>query len=281
MACPKAIESILKNNLAEKYEILVVAPDDETLNAAKIYSKRNRNIRLIRDLGKGKPAALNMVLKKAKGNILVLTDGDVYLGKNSINYLLDYFKTKTVGAVCGRAISLNKRNSMLGYWSHLLTDAAHTERLKRYREKKFLVCTGYLYAVRKVFNKVPEKSLADDAWISHKIWEYGYDIVYEPKAKVYVKYPPSFKDWIKQKRSSAGGAHQIEKDFKHNPKMRNLWTEMIYGPAKALSYARSPKELLWSLLLFPSRLYLWGLTYYDYWTKKKFEDVWLRVDSTK
>ena len=59
----KSIEAILKNNL-KNYEILVTAPDSETLNVAKKHSKKNKKIKMLRDLGKGKPAALNLAVSK-------------------------------------------------------------------------------------------------------------------------------------------------------------------------------------------------------------------------
>ena len=91
----KAINSILKNKL-QNYEILVTAPDNKTLEAARVF-KEHKNIKifrdqgnksaalkLLKDQGKGKSAALNLAVSKAKGNILILTDGDVFIDDNSI-----------------------------------------------------------------------------------------------------------------------------------------------------------------------------------------------------
>ena len=41
----KAIEAILSNNLPKDYEILVTAPDKETLDSAKKYSLRNKKVK--------------------------------------------------------------------------------------------------------------------------------------------------------------------------------------------------------------------------------------------
>ena len=43
------------------YEILVITPDAETLTAAETYS--GKNLRIIKDPGKGKPTALNIAFK--------------------------------------------------------------------------------------------------------------------------------------------------------------------------------------------------------------------------
>ena len=198
-----AIESFIKQKIKEEHEILIVCPDKETIDAAEKYSKKHKEVRVIKDPGKGKPAALNAAFSNAKGGILILTDGDVFSGKNSVAELLKPFEDKKVGAVSGRPISLNDADTMFGFWSHLLTDAgAHSVRLERSDKGKFIACTGYLYAIRNVVNKIPEDALADDAVISHIIWDKGYKIKYALNALVYIRYPDNFKDWIKQKERS-------------------------------------------------------------------------------
>lgn len=276
----KAIQSFLDNNLKENYEILVLAPDDATLNVVKEYSKKNKNVFAIRDKGKGKPCALNQVFKIAKGNILVLSDGDVCVNKNSINKLIDYFKDKKIGAVSGHPISVNSRKTKLGYWSHLLTDIIHKRRLKALKIKKRLYCSGYLYAIRKnLIKSIPENTLSDDALISHLIYSKNYKISYSPDSEVYVKYPDNLTDWIKQKRRSAGGYNQIKKWIKQD--MRSFTKESL-GIFQVLKYPKSLKEFFWTFELIFVRIYLWFLIFLDINLKKKsFEKIWVRIESTK
>lgn len=275
----KCIKSIVSQKINDKYELFVIAPDKPTLDVAKKTSKK---VKIFKDKGKGKFDALNLGFNKAKGNIIILCDGDTYLGKNSVNYIVDSFKNIDVGCVSGRVKSTNSRRNMMGYWSHLLVDAAHKERLKRSRKKQFLVASGYLFGLRRgIVDSVPANLLSEDAYMSHYVWSKGFDTAYAPKAIVNVKYPTTFSDWIIQKRRSAGGYHQLKKYFKKNPRMRSLGIEIIKGPAYALSFARNPFEFVWSLILFPSRLYLWMLTFYDKLTKKKFKQIWQRVKTTK
>jgi len=99
MTIGRAIDSFLKQNL-NYYEIIVIAPDKETIDVAKRY-----NVKIIKDPQKGKPTALNIAFKEAKGQFLILTDGDVYSSENSVRELLKFFKDKNVGAVTGRPIS--------------------------------------------------------------------------------------------------------------------------------------------------------------------------------
>ena len=84
----RAIQSVLDNNLKIPYEILVIAPDEKTLNVAKIFAGKNSKIKVIKDKGEGKSLALNLAISYAKGEVLVLTDGDVYIDGNSLKNLL-------------------------------------------------------------------------------------------------------------------------------------------------------------------------------------------------
>jgi len=267
----RAIESFINQNIKD-YELLVLAPDKETLDAAKKYSK-SKKVKIIKDQGKGKPAALNLAFEKAKGSILILSDGDVFVENNSVNELLKKFN-KNIGAVSGRPISLNPRNSLFGYWSRLLTDAANNARIK----KKIIECSGYLYAIRNLKLKIPENILSEDGYVSHLIHSKGYEIEYAPDAKVYVKYPDNFKDWILQKKRSAGGYTQIKEIFKKSRSFSKESTGIFF----ALTYAKNLKELIWTKMLILARLYLWLIILKDLKLKKeKFKETWKRVESTK
>jgi len=278
-----AIEGFLNEGLMN-YEILVAAPDDKTLQAINKYAKKHNCVKSFKDEGKGKPCALNMLFSHAKGDILILTDGDVYIEKGSVHKLLEKFIDTKIGAVSGRPSSINDRKNMLGYWSHLLTDTgAHSTRLERVLKDEFIVCSGYLYAIRNVIDKIPEDALADDAVISCMIWNKGLKIAYAPEAKVYVKYPNTFNDWILQKTRSTGGYTQLKRYFGSNfPVMRSFLRELFFGWYKALRYANSLKEFYWSVLLLFARLYLWLNIFFKLRVlNKSFNETWKRVESTK
>jgi cellulose synthase/poly-beta-1,6-N-acetylglucosamine synthase-like glycosyltransferase len=272
----------MEQNTVEK-EILVAAPDKGTQDLIREFAKKTKtNIKIIADAGRGKPAALNLCFKEAKGDILVLTDGDVILDENSIIKLLKPFSDPKVGIVSSRPSSLNSRNNFFGYISHLLTDVgAHQTRLKKKEKNEFMVCSGYLMALRKgIVRKIPENSLADDAVISHLVYESGYKTDYAPNAKVYVKYPTNLQDWIKQKRRSTAGYPQLKYLIKGKERMRNFKQES-FGLFKIFSYPKNLKELIWTVMLIFLRLYLWSIVFYEIKIKKSGMELWQRVESTK
>jgi biofilm PGA synthesis N-glycosyltransferase PgaC len=278
----RALEAFLAQELGSGWELLVVCPDEPTAAVAAQYAVQNPHVRVLRDRGRGKPAALNLALSAAQGEIVVLSDGDVYVGPGSVRALLTALMGPRVGIVSGRPVSISPRETMLGYWSHLLVDAgAHQQRLRRARDGEFLECSGYLYAFRRsLVQPIPEDSLAEDGLISHRVWEQGYLTAYAPEALVYVKYPASYRDWITQKIRSMGGYAQQYVSSSRG--MRSFRGEALNGVWAAIRYARGVQELWWTLLLFLARVYVWLRVWWDVKCRKRpFSALWQRVNSTK
>ena len=277
----KAISCFLNQRIKEKFEIIVVCGDGETLKVAKKHFKEP-NVFIYRDKAKGKSVALNMAFKKAKGDILVLSDGDVYVSPDSLKNLRKHFEDKKVGAVCGHPISIDSRNSMMGFWSHFLTHMADKIRLERVKNNEFIVVSGYLFAMRReVIDELPESLLSEDAYISHKIWEKGYNISYVTDAIVNIKFPSTIRDWMKQKIRSTGGYLEISKMVKNKKKMRSFSHEAkkVLEPFK---YSKNLKEIFYSISLIFFRIILWLTIFYKVGIlKKTHKELWVRVESTK
>ncbi|MBS3084205.1 glycosyltransferase [Candidatus Pacearchaeota archaeon] len=272
----KAVIAILPQ-LSKEDELIVVAPDNETLDVAKKASKK---VKIVKDFGKGKPAAMNLVVKKARGEILVWTDGDISINDKSVRELIYHFKNDKIGAVSGRPISIDSKSNRFGFWGHVLADVAHEQRQENSIKNKFLFCSGYLFAIRKkLMPKLPEELLSEDGYISYLIYKKGYRIAYEPKAIAYITYPKNFKDWIKQKKRSVGGYNQIAKLL--NVKIRSFNQESI-NFWRLFKYVKNLNNFVWLIELFIARLYLWSVIYWDINVKKKRrEEIWERIESTK
>ncbi|MBL7147215.1 MAG: glycosyltransferase [Nanoarchaeota archaeon] len=282
----KAIESFLKQKIKPKYELIVSCPDKETTKVVKNFMKKNKQIKHFKDPGQGKMLALNILFKKTKGDILILTDGDVFVSENSVKAIIEAFQNKEIGCISGRPVSTNPKDNMLGYWSHLLTDAgAHQTRQKKAKQKKYFTCSGYLFAFRNKIVKEFPRDIPEDAYIPFLFMKKGYKLGYVPEAKVYVKYPTTFKEWLEQKRRIAKAYinyQQIKIDNEPLPLMKSFSKEALEGPIKAIRYPKSYKEMFWTITLFKARLYMWLMTYYD--TKirrKKHTDAWKVVKTTK
>jgi len=289
-----ALKAILEQNSPQIKEILVVAPDEGTLSAAKESTTENAKVKFLKDSGKGKPAALNLALRQAQGDILVLTDGDVYVAPKALSHLLRPFSDIQVGGSCGRPIPTNRRDTMFGFWSHFLTEAAHQIRLDRSRKGQFLELSGYLLAIRKSIispvrlaspaeqgvagEAIPPNTLADDLYLSHLIAKSGFKTVYTPDAKVLVNYPTNLSDWFKQKKRSA--FEYWQNNYSSGQKMRTPSGEVFYGLKFAVTYPKNFQEIFWLKLLFWARTFLWLQIFFLKLTHSQ-KNLWVQVKSTK
>jgi len=274
---------ILLDESPESSEILVVAGGgDRTVEIVRSYAERYPRITLLEEEERrGKPAAVNRILRRASGSILVLTDGDVYPQKGSIGRLLEAFRDDRVGAACGRVVPTNDRGRMLGFWAHFLYDTANAQRTEASMENTLSHLTGYLYAVRtELIGEVPEDLLAEDAVIGLLVREKGYLIDYVPEAVVEVTFPGSVRDFLRQKRRTLAGFLQIEERFGRGD--RSLIQEGREGFIAGLRYCRNAREVLYFLVLCFFRVVAWALAYYDVRVRRKrLVEAWEFAETTK
>lgn len=299
-----------------KIQVVQISPDKATLDEGEKYlsSLENPNLEylVLKDENIGKPHALNMGLKKAKGDILVLTDGDVFFSKGSLSKLIEGFEEKKLDAACGNVISINRNDYFMGYISHLMTEAANHKRqiklnnveegigTKLIEKSEFFPLSGYML----IFNKIklekklgegfvfPTDCLVDDAYLSYVVYNYKLKLGYIPEAEVKVKFPTHYSDYFKQKKRSTGGYVQLWKYgvVKNETKSRSFWHELRYFwfPIKyAFKKMKNDetsiiKKLLWSLTFYPLRLWLWIQIWWERkFTNKNFTKTWVRIESTK
>ncbi len=279
----KAIDAVVTQDIPYDYELFVVAPDDATKRVTEKFKKDYKQVRFFRDPGKGKSFALNLVMKKLTGKIIILTDGDVILGENSIKEITKVFEDKNIGVATGRVISTNNKDNMLGYWSHMLCDAgAHSIRQELYEKAEFLECSAYLMALRAgIINEFP-LDVAEDAFIPYMFYKKNYKIAYVPTAQVFVKWPNNFNDWVKQKVRTAKAHETLDKYAPDFPRVKSFKNEIVRGWHRALSYPQTPKEFAWTFPLFAARLYVWANVIADTKLKQQhYRDAWDRIDSAR
>ena len=301
---PKSIGKSIKcigdkkySGLKEQFEIIQISPDKETLDAglkaAMDLNLTKEEYVQIQDPHKGKPFALKMAIEKAKGDILIFTDGDTFFEKDAIKYLLEPFSDDRIGGVSGRPISIDSKEDIFGYWGHLLSDAAHNRRVSVMNiqkenyfisDKTFFPMSGYIMSMKNYKFDIPSNVLSDDAFLSYSIRNLNKQIAYAPLAKCYVKYPTNLKDYYKQKVRSLGGYIQLKNIgvFGKEKQSRSILIELKYT-FYVIKYARNIKQFFWSLLLFPVRLLTWVKIFWERILLKKDmpKSGWERIESTK
>ncbi len=279
----KAIESALGQNTHYQYDIIVSAPDGETISIAQTYAKKDKRLKIIKDPGKGKSYALNLLLKSIKSDIVILTDGDVWISNTAVEEICNLFLNPEVGVVGGKPVPRESKVIKYGYWANFLFESAHRMRKESFERNKFLECSAYLFAFRK--NKLHQIPLdvAEDAVIPYYFWEKGYKIGYAEKAEVYLKNAENWKDWIKQKIRTGKAHETLYKyvDIETTPRAKTFLNE-ARGITWFLEYPKNFQETIWTIELIFARIYMWFRVFYDSRIKNKpYTDAWERVESTK
>ena len=277
----QAIHAFLKQDFHQHtFEIIVVAPDEETLQGAQALG--SDLVTTIKDTGVGKVQALNLAISRANGNILIFSDGDVVVGNLAVAALLAKLET---GVVSGRPIAEKNSVNKYIFWQNCLFDSAHKMRLRRSAENKFITLSGYLFACKKELLRgfvFPQDILTEDEYLSYYLFNRSIRIAYAPLAKVFVKAPKNYSDWLKQKVRTLGGSYQIPVGWKKNIAMRSFSKESAHVFSLLSNYGKNFRQQYWLQLLFFARLYAWIKAFFLVKIlEKNSRSLWIRVISTK
>lgn len=255
-------------------EIIIVssASTDATDEIVEEFSKQDKRITLIREKERrGKSAAINLFLKAANSEILIIESGDTIPAVDTVEKLIIPFFEQSIGMTGGRPVPENSPDNFIGYSVNLLWNLHHKMALINPK-------LGEMVAFRRLFENLPEQSAVDEASIEALIRSAGLKLKYIGDALVYNKGPENLRDFIKQRKRIAAG---------------HLWLKDVQN----YSVASQDKKLLIKLFLeelkaAPSRFfYLMGTVFIEIYSRilgfidlrirKKNPFKWEIADSTK
>lgn len=182
---------------------------DSTVSILKSYS----NIKVLHEPErKGKTAAINRSMAYIGTPIVILTDANAMLNKESIKEIVTLFADSKVGCVSGeKRVNIESKDTASSsgegfYWRYESV-------LKNldYRLYSVVGAAGELYAIRRdLFEHIPTDTLLDDFIVSLKIAMKGYKIAYCPQAYATEYGSESMQDEEKRKvRIAAGGIQAV------------------------------------------------------------------------
>jgi len=279
----RAVSILLKQKTKTPFKVWVVDPFPETQSyIEKTIKVSSDKYEFVPDPGEGKPYALNMMFQllasQNKEDIVVFTDGDVYVSNNALQEIENAFKDKKVGAITGRPVATNPRTTKFGFWAKVLYDGIDNVRKKLDKNKEFMQCSGYLFAIRNNLVKETYPDVPEDCIIPYMVWKKDYRVAYVPRAEVYVQYPNNLKDWISQRVRTIKAHENISKLVPDMPRTKSLVNEIKEGLIFTLKQPRSLKEFFWLFQLYLSRLYIYYRSFKERKGSKAFDPAW-RDDS--
>ncbi len=210
------IENKIRNHLEIDYPagklhhvIITDGSDDRTPELARAFGRVEVHHQPERQ---GKIAAVHRVMPLLKTPIVVFTDANTLLNRESVKRIVRHFRDPKVGAVAGE-----KRVQMSS------SDAAHAagegiywkyESLLKHLDSELysvVGAAGELFSIRlELYEPVPKDTIIEDFVLTLGIARKGYRVVYEPEAYAVEGPSASVPEELKRKiRIAAGGLQAI------------------------------------------------------------------------
>lgn len=213
------IEKTLKSALAsdypkDKFEILVVNNNSKD-NTLKIAEKYESNIvKVYTEKNQGKGFALNLGIRKSKGEILVTMDADTRIEPYSLKSMIRYFKDKEVMSVCSAMVVEKPKNILqrIQYIEYAL--GLFLRKTFAFLNAVHITPGAFSAYRREFFNKhggYKTDNITEDLELALRIQYYGYRIENDPDSPAYTTAPNKFSHLLKQRRRWYVGL------------MKNLW----------------------------------------------------------
>ncbi|GJL69850.1 MAG: glycosyl transferase [Nitrospirales bacterium] len=185
----KVIGHKMVNTMALAYpegqlEIIVVADGstDQTVSIVQSYEKEGVTV-LHQSLRQGKTAALNRAVSSATGEIVFFSDANTMYEPTVIQKIVRNFNDPSVGGVSGRKVILKDcdRQTSQGetaFWNYEGWLKSGESRLG-----SIVGADGEIFAIRRaLFAPMPSFIVHDDMFLSLKIVEAGFRVIYEGEA---------------------------------------------------------------------------------------------------
>jgi cellulose synthase/poly-beta-1,6-N-acetylglucosamine synthase-like glycosyltransferase/peptidoglycan/xylan/chitin deacetylase (PgdA/CDA1 family) len=214
----KCIENTVHSLMASEHPIEIIVIDDGSSDgtARIVEDLRLPNVRVVRQLNAGKPAALNRGLANAGHDIIVMMDGDTVFEPETVGELVQPFSDPRVGAVAGNA-KVGNRDSLIGAWQHIEYVMGFNLDRRMYDILRCMpTIPGAVGAFRRTalerVGGMSDDTLAEDTDITMALHRDGWRVVYTEKARAWTEAPESVQQlWSQRYRWSYGTMQAIWK----------------------------------------------------------------------
>jgi cellulose synthase/poly-beta-1,6-N-acetylglucosamine synthase-like glycosyltransferase len=240
-----------------KFELLIGsdASTDDTNLICKICSENYDNLHFFPfEVRGGKSTIINRLAEHAKGDILILTDANVFFDNRTIFQLIKHFKNSDIDIVGGNVI-----NDKINPGGISLQETAFISREIQLKYMEGLVwgmamgVYGAVYAIRRnSLTKVPDNFLVDDFYITMNVLRKKGKVIMELNAFTMEDVPDDLIVEYKRKTRIAAGNFQNLRAF----------YQCLFPPWSSLAFVFfSHKVIRWTgpfllIIIFITNLYL-------------------------
>lgn len=234
-------------------EIIVVSSGstDRTDEVVRDYEQRYQSIRLfVQPERVGKAAAINLFIKSAQEDILVLESADTVPCARAIEELVLPLANEEIGMTGGQPLPTNQSDTLMGFGSQVVWRCHHLRNLVNRRRPKL----GELIAFKRVFSSIHEQTAVDEAEIESIMFRKGYQWRYCPEAVVYNAGPSNVTDFIIQRKRVHLGNLDLKRRTGYVPLVGSRLRIFCWG---VLQTSFSIRKLSWLSVLIAAEV--WSL----------------------
>lgn len=202
----RLLKALLNQRLEQvSIEEIIVVASGCTDNTEAIVLQFGKPVKLIvQKERQGKASAINLFLKLAKAEVLVLISGDVLPEGDALEHLVSPFINPGVGMTGAYIIPENSSQSIVGFYVQLFWRLHHEIGLRSFKG-------GEMIAFRNVVSEIPFNTATDETWIAALVLKQGYQLQYVPGAVVHNKGPENIIDFLKVRRRHLIGYLHLKK----------------------------------------------------------------------
>ena len=213
---PKMANTMALAYPKDRLEVIVVADGstDQTVDIVKSYEEAG--VKVLHQPGRaGKTAALNRAVSIATGEILFFSDANTEYAPTVVQKLVRNFHDSSVGGVSGRKVILKDSDRQTSQGETAFWNYEAWLKFGESRVGSIVGADGEIFAMRRaLFRPMPTAIVHDDLFLSLKIVEAGYRVIYEAEATSAEYSSKTLHDefYLKVRYASAG--YQILSEFR-------------------------------------------------------------------
>jgi cellulose synthase/poly-beta-1,6-N-acetylglucosamine synthase-like glycosyltransferase len=236
------LNSILNTNYPLEKIQIIIGSDNSTDNTNTIVRNYAEKYPLIKffeyNQRQGKSNVINSMINKSDGEIIILTDANVFFDPQTINELIKPFSDPEIGLVDAKMVNTGLKKEGIS-----IQEKTYISREVKIKNREGLLWGtmmgpfGGCFAIRRnLYSPVPYNFLVDDFYICMKVIQNKYKTINNLDAIVFEDVSNNLSDEFRRKVRIATGNFQ------------NLWEfkRMLWPPWKAVGFCfLSHKTLRW------------------------------------
>lgn len=256
-------------------EIIAVASGctDRTEDIVRDFAARDGRVHLlVQEKREGKASAMNLFIREAQEDLLILCSADLLPALDTVEQLMLPFNDPEVGMTGCHPVPVNDPTTFMGFAVHLLWRLHHALNMAGSFKG------GEMVGFRRLFTRIPYHTAVDEASIEPIVRGQGYRVQYCPDAVVANKGPETVADFLRQRRRIYAGHLDLQTCVGYQVSTMS-GGKMIGLLLRNIEWR--PRPFLWTWAVVGLEVYGRLLGHYDHKTGAKNHTIWEIATTTK